>query len=114
MCFIFIAYEIIASFLGSVTQYNIKMEDFCCSPKQHMMIKRADYGDFNNNGVFDDGASVDKQCSAITSCQVKSLCGGKKSCELTMDNNLLPSEYCSDTSKEIYTEYVWINTTPPL
>jgi hypothetical protein len=74
-----------------------------------MVVKSADYGDFDNRGTFNQNANIDKQCSALTNCQVKSLCGGKRSCELTMDNKLLPSEYCPDISKEIYTKYTCTN-----
>ena len=74
------------------------------------MVNRADYGDFNKTGFFNDDKNIDTTCSKLTNCQVKSRCGGKRSCELTMDNNLLPSEYCPDTSKEIYTEYTCVDS----
>ncbi|CAB4005658.1 Venom prothrombin activator pseutarin-C non-catalytic subunit [Paramuricea clavata] len=95
---------------GSVTQYGTKMKDVHCSPKQYMMVTRADYGDFNESGAFNDDKNFDKTCSKLANCQVKSRCGGKRSCELTMDNNLLPSPYCSDTSKEIYAEYTCVDS----
>ncbi|CAB4042576.1 retinoschisin-like, partial, partial [Paramuricea clavata] len=81
------------------------MENVHCSPVQYMAVKKADYGDFNIGGRFYIGTNIDTNCSILTNCQVKSFCGGKRSCELTIDNNLLPSQYCSDTSKEMYTEY---------
>jgi hypothetical protein len=82
------------------------MENAHCSPKQHMVVKSADYGDFiNKNGVFSDDKNIDTHCSAITNCQIKSLCDGNRSCELTVDNYLLPSTYCSNTSKQIYIKY---------
>ena len=74
------------------------------------MVKSADYGSFDNNGAFKPNAAIDTQCSRLTNCQVKSLCGGQRSCELTIDNNLLPSKYCSDTSKQIYTKYTCVDT----
>ncbi|CAB4010349.1 neuronal cell adhesion molecule isoform X1 [Paramuricea clavata] len=77
---------------------------------QRMAIKRADYGDFNNNDVFDGRASIDAQCSPLSNCQVKSRCGGRRSCALTMGSNLLPSPYCRDTSKEIYIEYTCVDS----
>jgi hypothetical protein len=86
------------------------MKDVHCSPKQYMMVKRADYGDFNKTCFFNDDKNIDTTCSKLTNCQVKSRCGGNRSCELTMDNNLLPSEYCPDTSKEIYTEYTCVDS----
>jgi hypothetical protein len=86
------------------------MKDVHCSPKQYMMVNRADYGDFNKGGYFNDDKNIDTTCNKLTNCQVKSRCGGKRSCELTMDNNLLPSEYCPDTSKEIYTEYTCVDS----
>ena len=86
------------------------MEYVHCSPKQKMVLKSADYGDFNKNGAFNDDENFDTTCSKLTNCQVKSRCGGNRSCELTMDNNLLPSEYCSDTLKEIYTKYTCVDT----
>ena len=99
---------------GSVTNYGTTMEDVHCSPIQHMVVKRADYGVFNKNGVFNDKKSIDTNCSVLATCRVKSLCGGNRSCELTIDNNLLPSPYCSnhdsDTSKQIYTEYTCVDT----
>ena len=76
-----------------------------------MMVKSADYGDFNNSGTFNQNANFDAQCSQLTNCQVKSLCGGKRSCELTIDNDLLLPEYCSNTSGEIYTEYTCVDKT---
>ena len=75
-----------------------------------MMVKSADYGDFNMNGNFSDDYDTDRQCSYLTNCQVKSLCSGKRSCELTINNNLLPSQYCSNTSKQIYTKYTCVDT----
>ena len=75
-----------------------------------MLVKSAYYGDFDNNGKFDQNANIDTQCSKLTNCQVKSLCGGKRSCEIAMDNNLLPSQYCSDPSKKIYTKYTCVDT----
>ena len=75
-----------------------------------MMVKSADYGGFDNNGTFHPNANIDSQCSKLTNCQVKSLCDGNRSCELTMDNNLLPSQYCSDTSKQVYTKYTCVDT----
>ena len=98
------------SVLGSVTNYDTKMENVQCPPSQHMVVKRADYGDFNNSGTFDNNTIIDTQCSALSNCQVKSHCGGKRSCELTMNNTLLPSRYCSDNSKEIYTEYTCVDS----
>jgi hypothetical protein len=93
-----------------VTAYNAEMKDVHCSPKQKMVVKSADYGDFNKNGAFNDDKNIDTTCSKLTNCQVKSRCGGNRSCELTMDNNLLPSEYCPDTLKEIYTKYTCVDT----
>ena len=86
------------------------MEDVNCSPKQRMAIKRADYGDFNNSGTFDIKTKTDTTCSMLTNCHVKSRCGGEDSCELTFGSNLLPSQYCPDTSKEIYTEYTCVDS----
>ncbi len=93
-----------------MTAYNAKMENVHCSPTQHMVIKGADYGDFDNGDTFDKNANIDTACSALTNCQVKSLCGGNRSCELAMNNNLLQSPYCSNTSKEIYTKYTCVDT----
>ena len=93
-----------------MTAYNAEMKDVHCSPKQKMVVKSADYGDFNKDGAFNDDKNIDTTCSKLTICQVKSLCGGKRSCELTMDKNFLPSPYCSDTSKEIYTKYTCVDT----
>jgi hypothetical protein len=86
------------------------MENVHCSPIQHVVVKSADYGDFNNSGTFNPNANIDIRCSQLTNCQVKSLCGGKRSCELTMNNNLLSQNYCSDTTKQIYTKYTCVDT----
>ena len=99
------SFSAVISVLGSVTNYGTKMKYVHCSPIQHMVVKKADYGDFSKNGAFNDDKNVDAHCSALTNCQVKSLCGGNTSCELAVDNNLLPSTYCSDTSKQIYIQY---------
>ena len=85
------------------------MENVHCSRIQHMLVKSADYGDFDNSGIFNKNANIDTQCSKLTNCQVKSLCDGKRSCGLTLDNNLLPSQYCSNTSKQIYTKYTCVD-----
>ncbi|CAB4005117.1 ---NA---, partial [Paramuricea clavata] len=95
---------------GSVTDYGAKMENVHCSSMQRMAIKGADYGDFNNNDVFDGSASIDAKCSPLSNCQVKSRCGGKKSCERIMGSNLLPSPYCRDNLKEIYIEYTCVDS----
>ncbi|CAB4004623.1 Receptor-type tyrosine- phosphatase F [Paramuricea clavata] len=86
------------------------MKDVHCSLIQRMVFKKADYGDFNNNGTFDVTAEIDRKCSILTNCQLKSHCGGSRSCELTIDNNLLSSQYCSDISKEVYTDYICVDT----
>ncbi|XP_028413335.1 uncharacterized protein LOC114536208 isoform X2 [Dendronephthya gigantea] len=100
---------------GSVTQYGDKMKDVHCSPIQRMVIHKAHYGDFNNGGTFNFSATIDKNCSRLASCLVKSLCGGNRSCELTIDNNLLSSQYCPDTTKELYIEYTCVdNYTNPI
>ena len=85
------------------------MNNVGCSPEQYMIVKKADYGDFDHGGTFYINARTDKYCGSLTNCQVKSLCGGKKTCKLTMDRNLLPPEFCSHTSKEIYTEYTCVD-----
>ena len=95
---------------GSVTRYNSKMKDIYCSPKQRMVVKKAVYGNFDKNGAFDGNANIDRKCSMLTNCTVKSLCGGNRSCELTFDGSLFTSEYCPDTSKEIYTEFLCQDT----
>jgi hypothetical protein len=74
-----------------------------------MNVKSADYGGFDNNGIFDENAKIDTQCSALTNCQVKSLCGGMRSCKLTINSTLLPSKFCSDISKEIYVKYTCVD-----
>lgn len=81
------------------------MEDVHCSSKQLMVVKRADYGDFNKSGRFYDSESISFKCSKLTNCMVKSVCSGNRSCEITFDSNLLAAEYCSGALKEIYTEY---------
>ena len=97
------------SFSGAVTQYNARMKSVSCSMRQRMMIQTADYGDYDNSGTFNNNATIDATCSILTNCQVKSLCGGNRSCELTIDDNLLPSQYCSNTSKQIYTKYTCVD-----
>ena len=91
--------------LGSVINYGAKMMNVSCSSKQYMVIESANYGDFSKNGVFNDDQNVATICSEVTSCEMKSRCNGKRSCELTIDSSLLPSQHCSDNSKEIYTKY---------
>ncbi|XP_028399360.1 uncharacterized protein LOC114522810 [Dendronephthya gigantea] len=93
---------------GSVIQFGERMKYVHCAPIQRMVIHKAHYGDFNNSGTFDINVTIDKKCSRQASCQVKSLCGGNRSCELTIDNNLL-SPYCSDTKKELYIEYTCVD-----
>jgi hypothetical protein len=88
------------------------MENTHCSSIQYMKVKSAQYGGFNDSGKFNgirSAKAYDTDCSRLANCQVISLCGGNRSCELTMDNNLLPSEYCSDTSKQIYTKYICVD-----
>ena len=86
------------------------MKHVHCSPKQFMVTRSANYGDFDTNAVFSDDEKFDATCSILATCQVKSHCNGKRSCELTMNSDLLPSQYCSDTSKQIYTKYVCRDT----
>ena len=86
------------------------MENVGCSPEQFMVVQKAVYGDFNNNGKFDYDTNIDENCSPVLDCQVKARCSGNRSCELTLDNNLLPSKYCSGNSEEIYTEYTCVDT----
>ena len=86
------------------------MRNTQCSSVQYMMAKSAQYGNFNRSGMFDPNPKIDTQCTQLANCQVKSLCEGKKSCRLTMDESLLPSEYCPDNSKQIYTKYTCVDT----
>ena len=74
-----------------------------------MLVESANYGDFNKSGVFHDDVNVNTTCSALSSCQVKSRCVGKRSCELAMNSDLLPSPSCPDTSKQIYTKYICVD-----
>jgi hypothetical protein len=85
------------------------MEDVGCSLIQRMVVTRADYGDFNKTGTLDVNTNTDIYCSVLTNCQVKSLCDGSRSCGPTIDNNLLPRQYCPDVSKEIYIEYTCVD-----
>ena len=98
------------SVLGSVTDHGEKMKHVHCSPKQVMEIKSANYGDYIKNSVFSDDEKFDATCSVLATCQVKSRCNGKRSCELIMNSDLLPSQHCSDTSKQIYTKYTCKDT----
>lgn len=91
--------------LGSVTNYGVKMVNVSCSSRQYMKIKSANYGDFNKNGVFHDDQNVATICNAVTTCRMKSRCNGNRSCELTIDSSLLPSQHCLDNSNTIYTKY---------
>ena len=109
-CNLYIFFTHVYSVLGSVTGYGEKMKHVHCSPKQVMEIRSAKYGDFDTTGVFSDDKKLDATCSILATCQVKSHCNGKRSCELTMNNDLLPSQYCSDTSKQIYTKYTCKDT----
>jgi hypothetical protein len=86
------------------------MNNVHCSSEQQIVIKRAVYGDFNTKGVSAGSATTDSKCNVLTNCQVKSRCGGKASCKLIVNQNLLPSQYCSGTRKKIYTEYACVNT----
>ena len=88
-----------------MTDYGQKMKDVHCSPRQVMEIKSANYGDFVRNGVFSDDENFDGTCSALATCRVKSRCNGHRSCELTINSNLLPLKSCSVTSRQIYTKY---------
>ncbi|XP_028417346.1 uncharacterized protein LOC114541738 [Dendronephthya gigantea] len=96
---------------GSVTEYGTKMKDVHCSPIQHMMVTNVRYGDFIANGKFDADASSDVECNAVASCMVKSLCGGikNKSCDLTINNSLLPPSLCSGRTEEVFTEYTCVD-----
>ncbi|XP_028402429.1 uncharacterized protein LOC114525365 [Dendronephthya gigantea] len=94
---------------GSVRQFGNKMKDVHCSPIQRMVIHKAHYGDFNDAGMFNNDAIIDIKCSRQASCEVKPLCGGNRSCELTIDNNILSSQYCPDTKKELYIEYTCVD-----
>ena len=95
---------------GSVTSYNARMKYTHCSSTQLMRVQSAQYADFNYPGTFNqDTKRTETECSRLTNCQLKYLCGGKQSCELTLDNNVLPSEYCSNTSKQIYTKYTCVD-----
>ena len=81
-----------------------------CSSKQYMVIKSANYGDFDQNGVFNDDKNVATVCSAVATCRMKYRCNGNKSCELTIDNSLLPSQHCLNSSEEVYIKYTCDDT----
>ena len=74
------------------------------------MVKSAQYGNFiKNDGTFMN-IKVKSICADFISCRIKSLCDGNRSCELTMDANLLPSKFCHGTSGQIYIEYTCVDT----
>ena len=100
---------LVFTMLGSVTQFGDKMKDVHCSPIQRMVIHKAHYGDFDYAGTFNISATIDIKCSRQASCQVKSLCGGNRSCELAIDNDLLSSTYCHDATKKLYIEYTCVD-----
>jgi hypothetical protein len=102
-------YSAANSVSGTVNNYGTTMSNVRCSP-EHIVIKRAVYGDFNQKGVSAGTARIEPKCNVLTNCQVKSRCGGKKSCKLVINQNLLPSQYCSGTRKKIYTEYACVDT----
>lgn len=85
------------------------MKDVHCSPKQRMVVKNAYYRDSNQTGIYIHDENVDTSCSAIATCRMKSRCNGKRSCEVTIDNTLLPSQFCLDVSKELYMEYTCVD-----
>ena len=90
-----------------MTNYRTKIENANCSSK-YMAIKNADFGDFNiNSGPAKLKSNLEK-CRELSSCQVKSRCGGKRSCEI-MINNFLP-RFCSNFSKEIYINFTCVDT----
>ena len=107
--FLDLLYKLVTCNLGSVTPYGATMRDVQCSPKQRMVIKNAYYGDFDQTGVFNDDKSFDATCSPLATCRMKYLCNGNESCELTINNTLLPSQYCPDVSKELYTKYTCVD-----
>ena len=102
---LYIFYTNVYSVLGSVTDHGEKMKHVHCSPKQVMVIESVKYGDYIKNSVFSDDENFDATCSALATCKVKSHCNGKRSCELTMNSDLLTSQYCFETSKQFYTKY---------
>ena len=75
-----------------------------------MLVESVNYGDFNKSDVFNDDKNDDTTCSVLSNCQVKSRCGGKRSCDLAMNSDLLPSQYRPNTSKQIYTKYICVDT----
>ena len=87
------------TFVSFCTAINHSDYDIKCSPTQHMVIHKAHYGDFDDAGTFNINAIIDMKCSRQASCQVKSLCGGNRSCELAIDNDLLG--YCRTS------HYMW-------
>ena len=102
--------DILPTYLGSVINYGAKMVNVGCSSSQYMVVQSANYGDFNKNGVFNDDKSVATVCSAVTTCRMKSRCNGNKSCDLTIDNSLMPSQHCLNKSKEVYMKYTCDDT----
>ena len=85
------------------------MKNTHCSPIQRMVVESAQYGHFNNGGTFNQHATIETRCSQVINCRLKSFCDGKRSCERTVDNNLLPSTLCSTTS-QIYIKYTCVDT----
>ena len=84
------------------------MKNTHCSPIQRMVVKSAQYGNFNNGVTFNQHATIEARCSQVINCRIKSFCDGKRSCERTVDNNLLPSTLCS-TASQIYIKYTCVD-----
>ncbi|XP_046858355.1 uncharacterized protein LOC124451786 [Xenia sp. Carnegie-2017] len=68
-----------------------------------MVIKKAEYRGLNEGNVC--GSSYNYSCSFDVTCHLKRRCDGQRVCNISVDNNLFPSNICVGLNKYLYFEY---------
>ncbi|XP_046858728.1 receptor-type tyrosine-protein phosphatase T-like [Xenia sp. Carnegie-2017] len=88
---------------GSVTCFGEKITNASCPNNQYMVIKKAEYRGLNEGNVC--GSSYNYSCSFDVTCHLKRRCDGQRVCNISVDDNLFPSNICVGLNKYLYFEY---------
>ena len=86
-----------------MTCFGEKITNVSCPNNQYMVIKKAEYRGLNEGNVC--GSSYNYSCSFDVTCHLKRRCDGQRVCNISVDDNLFPSNICVGLNKYLYIEY---------
>ena len=82
-----------------------------CPKDQYMVVKTASYRGLSATKTC--GLSDDYSCEVDVTCLVKKLCDGQHECNISVDDNLFPDNFCQGLTKYLYFEYQCTDSPTP-